>query len=427
MQFLNLSANKLQKVLWISLALTFSLFGVSFFRVNAGIIHIAIPMIILCFITGIGICNILISDGKLPIQLHSRKYDLIITLCALFFLWHLISIFQSTNLSLATKEMAKLFFGLICFWTIIFLFPKEDRFFETFIVVILISTSLLLVRLIYQYAFVFKVPWLGINLEEANRFGRNQLSFYLVIIAPYALLYYWKTSYKIRTSFIVAIIYFALIYCGSRSSWIAAAASLMYIMFFMVRVSVIGAIKMAGTIIFGGLIFMVAGLRVMSNYINLSEISIRLISIFYPKAIPENLWYLGKYSYAVRGKTLLQTIEAFYTSPILGVGLGNTTNYVNRITHNDYLAILLELGCIGEFLFLSLLLAIWAQGRFTRCNRYIEINWLCVASRASFVSLVVSLVFINTYTSLHCWIFMAFSLTALEIAMANKNCIDTLH
>jgi len=118
------------------------------------------------------------------------------------------------------------------------------------------------------------------------------------------------------------------------------------------------------------------------------------------------LAFLGKHSYSVRWLTLQQAWEGFTISPIVGVGLKNTILFANRITHNDYMAILVELGIVGEVLFLGILIIVWNMGRASRHTKLERVSWLSLAARASFVSLLVSSFFINTYTSIHFFVFL---------------------
>ena len=387
------------------LALTLPLFSVTFLRLNLGTYHIAVPMAVLGLILSVFILKIFLQ-GTLNGVLISKEIKVLSVVCYLFLLWHMLLAFKSFSLPLASKEVFKLLIGLVVFWSFISLFPRDKQFIQRFIVGACISSSVLLSFLIYKYAFVLKQTFLGTDINEAGRFGKGQLSLYLAMIFPYAFMYFWRTHNKLKGLFPVLILTIALIYAASRSSWAAVIAGLSCSVCFALWVKRDEGLKMLGAVLVGVVGLIGIGFWAISQYVDVKEIYVRFISLTRPDEIPEELAFLGKHSYSVRWLTLQQAREGFTISPIVGVGLKNTILFANRITHNDYMAILVELGIVGEVLFLGILIIVWNMGRASRHTKLERVSWLSLAARASFVSLLVSSFFINTYTSIHFFVFL---------------------
>ena len=155
-------------------------------------------------------------------------------------------------------------------------------------------------------------------------------------------------------------------------------------------------------------------LIIIVQYIDFHETTVRLFSLYKPSAILEQDAALGKRSYELRKKAIVQAVQGWLISPIIGVGVGNTGLYVERLTHNDYATILLELGLLGELLFLGILITVWRRTNSRNDGSRTEIHWLSLAARAGFITLVVCLNFYNLYRSPYFWFYLALFIVTLE-------------
>ena len=102
---------------------------------------------------------------------------------------------------------------------------------------------------------------------------------------------------------------------------------------------------------------------------------------------------------ALRTVIWKNAIELFFNSPILGVGAGSTlpafvdAGYLRAVTHNFYLALLLEYGILGSMLFFILLIRILKEIQL-RNNRF-EV--------AAFWGTMAAALFLDTLTTKFFW------------------------
>ncbi|PKM92556.1 MAG: hypothetical protein CVU80_02740, partial [Elusimicrobia bacterium HGW-Elusimicrobia-4] len=105
---------------------------------------------------------------------------------------------------------------------------------------------------------------------------------------------------------------------------------------------------------------------------------------------------------------LREALWAFQKSPIIGVGLMNTrTVFTEHLTnaqymnvHNDYINIVSDMGLVGLGLFLSLVFTVmYADGFRIPDIHQKEVLWTSFATRCMIVSILVYMLFIDTYTS----------------------------
>ena len=95
----------------------------------------------------------------------------------------------------------------------------------------------------------------------------------------------------------------------------------------------------------------------------------------------------------------------------------NHSYAVRGLTHNDYAAILAELGLIGEVLFLGILFNIGklCLRRPKLAGRRSLPSWPSLASRGAFWGLLIGSAFMDMYTMPHYWTFAGLFVVGREI------------
>ncbi len=408
------------KLLWLGVAFTLPLFGVSFFHLKTGFFHLAPPALLMAAILYTSLLTFCLLGGRVKTRWNLSRYRLISLLLFAFLVLHVVSLeqsalMQSELLDYGIKGIMKMVVGFLIFWVTIALFPREERFIEIFFTIACWTCSILLAVFIYRYAFIFHMPFMATEYGYVDRSGKNQMAVQTVYLFFYAFSYFFLS--KKKTWFFVPIIMtftISIVYLGSRMGWLATLLGLLYLVFFAIKKNGLAGFKFATkVIIVMGLLLMVS-VVIMSQYVDLHEVAVRLISLYDPSSISDAEARLGKHTLEVRGGAILQALQAFLTSPITGVGIGNTTLYVDRITHNDFSTVLLELGLIGELLFLGILITIWYRANLPGRTNKTQPHWLSFATRAGFVTLVVCLNFFNLYLSPYFWFYLALSIVILE-------------
>jgi len=399
----------LQKILWIFLAVTFPLFSVGLFRLNVGPYDITIPFLILVVIIVGCLFSFIFGMRSLDKKLFSTQYKYLALFCFLFLLVHLFSSLSASSISSALEEIIKLSFGILCFWGVIAFFPKSYRFMEIFYGLVLLASVVLIGYLLYNYIFIFNSKYLGIALEDGSGTGKNKLAWYCAIFIIYAFFnVFWK-----KMSFVslmtLAIFLLALIYIGSRGAWISVSVGLLYGVFFHFRGNLFKRLKI------GFLIFLVIPSVVvllfmgLSYFIDSSQLMDRFIYLFHPQEI------IRYDSYNIRLGLISASVEIFKTDPIFGIGITNYSNYLDKVTHNDFANVLLQLGMVGFLIYIGILFTIGSKiGLFQRQVKG-PINWIFISKRCAFVTFITYLLFINIYTSVHFWIILGLIIVASEL------------
>jgi O-antigen ligase len=400
--------------LWYLFAFTFPLFSVSYLRLNLGFYHLAIPLAVLFLIIVLHVINSLLTERKKDHN-HIGRYGWLLIMCFLFFIWHLVAMYNSQNLSFAVKDSIRLFIGFIGTFSFLLLFPRDKKFTEKFFIFMFWGMSLLLAVTIYKSVFVFHTPYLNDNLTEINRVGKNQLAYFIAKIFPFVFFYFLFSKKKINSGLPLFIMLVSIIYSSSRGSWISTSLGLLFSLATLIFVQKGKGIKTVLKIFISVLLFMSVSLSVMSHYINLSsEVSVRLTSIFHPENMTKDQKYLGSNSYSVRGARIQQAVDGFITAPFFGVGLGNTELYAVGLVHNDYAAILLQLGLVGIILYIGILFSIFLKIFYANLTRKRYKFWMSIGALSSFIThITVSFVYDN-YCSAYYWLFFALYLVVVE-------------
>jgi len=411
---------KLQHNLWILTGLTFPLFSVSFLRIDIPYIHLAIPQILILLIGAIGIS--IPSKISNPSKLEPI-YRNIILLFMVFILWHFIMLSFSSDIILGFKNALKLLISFISFVIVLVFFPRDTKLITRFIMSVSIGMVLLLMPLLYRYAIYFKATYLSSDWEQESRWGKNQLAYFISRFTIFPLVSFWQNP-RSRGILIAPLLIFLLsiLYTSSRGSWLSMAIGIIAIILILQKYFGLShTLKKTFILILQTVFLILATLFILSHLVNIhQELTYRAVSIVKPSELPESKAYLGKYSYENRGTRARQAIDGWLTSPIIGVGLSNAEDYSMGLIHNDYLAILLELGIIGLILYISIIYLI--------TRRILSLDFIKNTNPPSCLMLsaigsLAAQIFISnvfdSYQSSYYWIFMALYLVIYETEKSN--------
>ena len=191
----------------------------------------------------------------------------------------------------------------------------------------------------------------------------------------------------------------AWIYVGSRAAWISVICGSIVMIYSTRRFRKTSyLIRKFIFFLFMGLV----GYWILVLFVGELESYRRFIFLFDPQSIPE------LNSYEVRGSLILEGLKLALEMPIFGVGLTNVKMKLGLWPHNDYVAILGDMGIVGLGLFLSLLgmllARVWSID--SRGNR--GIPYTSLGKQGALVSTLVFLFFSDTYTIVPFWILLGF-------------------
>lgn len=393
---------------WLFVAGTTPLFAMGYLRFNIGIMHAPLPVIGILVIIWIGFLSLAVHFRPLKVPKGFRLFALF---CYAFFFWHLLSLFfvEPSEYALAVKHIVKLVIGMACFWTILIAFPRSPKSQERFWRVILWSSTVVIGYFIYcsvRRGNMFLGAQLGTDALNAAE-GRNQVAWYVSAMFPFALLSVWSSSRKWLVISPLFVITLAVIYVASRFAWAGAFIAVCCILFIVGRVDRARFRRIAIVVVLTGSVTVLLAVRFLSSHADLFEIARRFAWILNPSAIPE------LHSFESRGSRIHDAFQGFLTAPFFGVGLKTSLYQNSESSHNDYASILVELGAVGEMLFLGLLLLL-ARRCLVPPLTIRKDRWVALASRGAFVCIILSVNFYNIYTSPHFWFFLAYCVVAVE-------------
>lgn len=402
---------------WLVLAISMPLFSVSFFRINVEIFHIPIPAVVIAIV----FILTMLRGHSLKTDLQGlAPYRALFICTILIFLTHGMSVFQSPLFENALREFSKISFGIASFWLIILFFPNDPQFLKRFFKYTAGATFILLSVLLYHYGFHLKAPYLGTFYEEGiSPNGKSHLAWFITLLAPYCLHALFEKHISPFWIAVNTLIGLSIIYAMSRASWIAMLFTIFFLGFFTVRDRLRPNLKMVTLIVLG--IALALGL-LMYHSDQAETLAMRIQSVYNPNSLPNTpkTILLGKYSRENRSMLISNAFSKFKKNPLVGLGLGASAMNDHgvpdseMVTHNDYLSLLAETGLMGTvpfFIFLTFL----AQ-QLLRSNKNQPSFFFSRAAQASFISMLILSNFINSYTSVHYWVFLALTLKVKKIS-----------
>lgn len=395
------------------LGLTFPLFAVEYLRVGLGAVTLAAPVALCAAVVLIGLSRRAVDGlawrGTIP-----ATTAVVASLAATFWIWHVLSALRAEDMGWALRDLLKLATGLVCLWGVTSFVPPRRDLLDRFWVGLLWASAALVGFLIYTYAFVFKVPYLGSVLHEPSRLGKNQLTWYLVFVLPYAFAY-WKAGEGRRLFRAVPLLVLVcgLTYAASRGAIAAVLVGLAWMSFAgrgtygLTRIAAVAGlgfrVAVMGFVALQLLMLLVGGEQL--------EVGRRFLALTNPEAVPES------HSVDHRVHLAAAAWDAFAARPVDGIGLTNSGTNQGLVTHNDYLGLLADTGAVGLLLFLALLAAVahWIAILPPRGSAE-ERWWVTWGGRGAFASVAVSLLFINAYPNAILWTFWGLARVARRAA-----------
>ena len=269
--------------------------------------------------------------------------------------------------------------------------------------VLLATTTAVMLVLVYFHLVVFESSYLSKNLtaEELyylGRQGKNSMAFFLAVVFPfaYARFTHQRNTYNL---IVLVVIAFATVYTISRMALVSLVTAILLF-------AVIGLkrARYRRQLVAGGLTAFVVFPVVFE--IDLVNTFLRARS---PATIAEvesgerRILEFGAHRYQL----LLQSLDGFIASPIIGQGAGSFRDDGRSDSHNDYGRILYELGLVGFLLAGSI---VWFSFRDLRsCKRLVppEHGWLLDGQIVSLVSTAAMLLVMNAYHTLPVWFVLA--------------------
>ena len=320
------------------------------------------------------------------------------------------TVYSSNNISgdlsyLVTYDI-KIIINLLLLFGIVNIFnSKED--FNRFSFLLSLTVCILAPILIWRYIFVFDVLYVGVELSEPRREGKNSFGMALILIFPFLLINLKERKLYKYFSYIAAIFVLALaILINSRSAVIVLFLISMLFLYFL---------EFKGRKLLLALVI---------------PIFIVVLSTF---SIVEFLTKTGSFSDGLSSNdevslsSLAGSHRGFLAREAISGSFENTgfpngtatfrirpTNQGSRTeTHNDHLLVLYEQGLIGFLLMWFL----FFNGIYSGIKKYrLYKDPIALASFVSLIGLFIGMFFINILQTLIFWLFFGMNL-----------CLDNLY
>lgn len=378
------------------LGLTVPLLAVGTLRLQVG--GDGLPIIVCVLLAGAGLFGLRYIFGTVSIadSLGADARFLALSMLA-FWTWHLFAAMRSIAFESAMLEHARLTVGMVCFAALVgsrrLLSGYVGHLWTTSIVV----SALLLAALMFRYAVVFGMPYLGNDWEIPTRLGKNQLGWFLAVTMPYVLVNFMCSGRGWRYLVPTLIHVLAWVYVASRGSWICGVMGTALALGFSrgngMRKRICGrTLLLMAILVAAAALF----LSVSKSPIKLDDLDVVVRLMDSGSLSP------AQHSNKLRLDLIKYYAELFERSPLIGIGLRNSIYAGGYVSHNDILAILAEQGLFGIVLFAVVIL-----GAVRAVFAGPALRWYEMASRGAAVSVVLYLLLINAYASPMFWILLA--------------------
>lgn len=330
---------------------------------------------------------------------------------------HLIGLIRANDVALALKYTVKLAAGLgmahMIFLTLRNHRPIRERF-AFYLSAMLIASAVVLAYYAGQN-LLHGNAYLTTHIDTGRGVGKNQIQVYLALIAPIAW-YRFRTAPNVLWAAVFGIHAFSCVYVGSRGLWVALVLAVLVSVLVSGRIPtrlsykrLAGSVRVAGLGLIAVVLLALAAINLGGNLSSkfgsgLDYLEERAASLTSDETDLRTSGSVYERKYYVRYGTKL-----FLSQPVLGSGLGNfeKSNRYHKLSHNDYIFLLADLGTLGLLAFLvfaiSILIVFYHHG--------IPLYFLLV--------FFIDLLFINAYSFPVFWIVLA-------IALAYKNDWATL-
>lgn len=338
------------------------------------------------------------------------------------------SIFLSSNVKISSRTFTcKILQDLSLFFVIADALNNESRA-RTFIYILFVSSLLLGVDGIYQYFthkdFIRNRPDLAIPRIYASFRTPNDFGCYLITIIPFLIVTFFV---KLRTKifkFAIAGLFLLLFAClmlsVSRGAWLGFVVSVLFLGIWLPSIAAI---------------FIILGLLILvmrSFFHPLIKVRLNILFNFFD---PEFIADAG----SVERKIIWRAgWRMFLSKPIMGVGLGtfmfNFKKFLAQdypfgpfYAHNCYLQMAAEIGVIGLFFFLLIILLFYLQGIVNLNNKNIPktYSWyMLLGSLAALLGYCVHMAVDTSFYSLDLgilfWILLGLGVAAMNSIQKTK-------
>jgi len=386
-----------------------SLYAIAyFFPISKAIIEILSSLAIVCYITK----KIIQREGIPKSRLNLAIF--------VYLVYCFFSIFMSSNPKISARTFVGKSIQDILFFFVLVETLNSERKLKVFLYILFISATLLGIDGIYQYFthkdFIRHRPLIFLNRIYATFPTPNDFGCYLNAIISFLVTIFFTKSrikaFKFLLAGLFVLLFTCLIMTVSRGAWFAFTASTLFIGVWIYSV---------------GMFFLLLGLFIV------------VTQPFYPALIKErlnnflfffNTNLLGDVG-GIERKIFWQAgWKMFISRPLVGVGLGTfmfnfkkfvevNYKYGPSYAHNCYLQMLSEIGTIGLFLFLLILLFFFYDGIKMTINREKNFFWyVLIGSMAALlgysVQMAVDTIFYSLDLGLLFWILLGLGVAAMN-------------
>lgn len=362
-------------------------------RVNIGsYFDASFFMIFVLIIGGLKLLNRAVSKSNSRIKIY--KIDFLIFALLLYMVF---SLFISMNISSAIAKIIKFMVLLVLFY-----FSREiymnDKSISRIMDYSIISCAGYIIYLSYFYLIKFQRLYIGVDVINGSRAGRNSFALVLLIIFSFSFgklleIKNKKELYKLLPSFGVLAV--GVLLLQSRGIIVALTIAILFVLIKMKSIKKIKRPLFIGLLLITVIIFLVpSDIRV--------QILNRIQSIFalFDDTL-ETVDGIGSINY--RRALISISIEAINQNPLIGIGIGsfkvfNVYGYASP--HNDYLYFMSEFGIIGLLLYIGILLTF-----FIMADKNYRINKTSVnlGLLTSMIGIIIYSSFINAYDNFLIW------------------------
>lgn len=317
----------------------------------------------------------------------------------LFLTINIIALINSYNLEYSIQNVIKLnaciLVYLISLNMDIFLNGDVIKNIKKIMFYIIFTASIVSLILVYVYKVKFNADYVGINLSYKTEAGKNQFAFFMACIIPFCIFWGFKRNVKNTKNIILIVCSMILVITSvlidSRGVIVSVTISILITSIFTKDKKLFANILILIIIIS---IFLYIHIKTNNDYGHISGYNSNSIRII---LIKESL------------KTIMSNLG-------FGIGLGDfyqiaqSSGLPVAVSHNDYMQILVELGVVGFFIFICMI------GMFIR--KIISISDIVELENISFykgiissnISIIIYLMFINSYNILLVWFIFGISM-----------------
>lgn len=344
--------------------------------------------------------SLLASKTRQNLENNAKE---ILSVAFLLFIIHLLCFRAVLDLEVFIKYVVK-FISLMGSFYISYLvgthFIQTKQRFLNFVLIWVISSTMIIAYLIFYYLSL-KALFLGNKFfnPEVTTSGKNQFQIYLAIVIPFIVYVIFHGENLLKKSiglFALFVHSGAIIYIGSRGLWLTLSVA--FIILFFQRVwKAIRTLKIPRKILLNSLVFV--GIIFIIGY---SSPTLETAHVLKKLKTLVTFFEMGNSradtSMSERSYLLSFAIDNLATNPknlIIGSGLGafQLSNVYGKVTHNDYVFFIHDLGIFGLIIFIVLQITVWRVVVIRNKYPYYLL-----------IPFYIDLVFINAYNFLLFWL-----------------------